>query len=123
MFEVSCRGEGPNWNRTNLSPQGSERVPFNLPQGEYTYTFTCDFNPKCLAPQICPEMPVRSLSDSVKVISRIQTPPPTTQLPHLEVFGMEFYRYPYPETPENKISTSSLANYLGQAMKIIMNLI
>jgi hypothetical protein len=76
MFEVACRGEGPNWNRTNLPPQGSERAPFNLPQGEYTYTFTCDFNPKCLAPQICPEMPSRSLSDSVKVISRIQTPPP-----------------------------------------------
>jgi hypothetical protein len=233
MFEVSCRGEGPNWNRVNLSPQGSERIPFNLPQGEYTYTFTCDFNPKCLVPQICPAMPTRSLSDSVKVISRIQTPPPTpptstrptvdfkvydprtgnftdgpvtlnvgeetrvkwtvngfmynrvscskfgdwssnvppngeevfrvreareynlgircefsyrcedqicaqvilpdvaaedkvtirgiattTQLPDLEVFGMEFYRYHYPETPENKISTSSLVNYLGKEVTV-----
>jgi hypothetical protein len=232
MFEASCRGEGPNWNRQNLPPQGSERVSFNLPQGEYTYNFTCDFNPKCFGPGICPEMPTRSISDSVRVISRISGFPPvptstrptvdikaydpqrrdftdgpitlnvgeqtrvkwtsngfmynrvscskfgdwsgnvppngeevftvreakeynleircefsyrcegqicpqiylpdisaedivkirgvatTTQLPDLQVFGIEFYKYDLPETPENKIITSSLVNYVGQQVTV-----
>ena len=80
FFEASCRGSGANWERQNLSPRGSENFLFDLPQGEYTYTFTCDFNPKCLAPEICPETSARSVSDSVKVISRISATPPTSRV-------------------------------------------